>query len=1678
MNGPATEKSEKTGASLQPASTVDTTHDVPDRIPGFHGLNMLVNATSTRIYRGTRSSDDTPVILKVIREEGRNRETLARQQHEHDLLASISSQFVIRTYGLTESDTGPVQVMEDIGGESLDRLYQDQRPDTAELLVILNSLVSGLADIHRAGLIHKDINPANVVFNPGTGELRIIDFGIATRLAQEEVQGARADLVPGTTAYMSPEQTGRMNRLIDYRSDYYALGATLYQLLTGRLMFLASEPIEWFHCHIARRPTPPAELVRGVPVALSNLTMKLLEKNAENRYQSAHGILADLEQCQFLLRDGQELAAFPLGRKDIPERFRIPAKLYGREKALRELTRAFDNAYDRMSVALVAGQSGNGKTSLINELYKPITARKSYFIRGKFDQLHRDIPYSGLTVALRDLMRQVLTESPQRIAELRSRLQASLGGNARLMTDMIPELELILGEQPEVEPLAALESEQRFRLTLFSFFRVFSTGEHPLVLVLDDLQWADNSTLRLADLLVDQEEGEHLLVIGAYRDNEITPDHPLVGILAELSKTDTPITAIRVDPLALADVTQMLADTLHAEPGDVAPLAELVLQKTGGNPFFIDEFLQEQYRQGNITFDQHKGNWTWDPEQLDQQQITDNVAELMSRKLQRLSPATNKLMQLAACAGNRFTLDTLALMTQASPQKVAAAARQAIQEGLIRPIRDAWQLTELEQGKVADQALTIEFVFIHDRIQEAAYEQMPLATREKAHWRIGHLLLEACNHKPHDDMLFAIVNHLNLSSRLITTDEQRLEVCQLNLKAGQRARLAASYSIAFGHFQKAIHLYGEGKRIWNSHYDLALALYTNGAETAAYVGDPKAMDRFVETGLEHARTVLERVPFHEVQISTLIARGELAKAISIAKFVLAELGHKYPRKPNQAHVIAGFLRVKQRMRKYNLEQIEALPDMTDPTQMAAIRIGASLGSAAMFAEPKLLPLMVFRGIQITLDYGHSPGGVTCFSVLGSIYASETGDVDLGIALGQLAIRIAQRPERRHVLGRALHLHGSIVQHWKEPLANCLPTLREASRVCMEHGDFEYSIHATNILCEYAYHCSSDLEYVQEQVSADLARFRSLQLSHLLMHQASRLQMILNLRGLNDHPEKLSGQAYDIDDMLPRHEVTRDGPLIDYVKLKRLYLEYLFETDIHTTEDKAHLARSMSNVRGFFGANWSWYLCGLAYLREAANTTRDQRLKLMPNINRHIRMVRNLAERSPGNFSNKYQLLVAEKLRLTGKPFEAHSAYDRAIELSRQIGFLNEEALANELCGTMHLDAGRNTLGEPYLRRARQLYHRWGAVAKVRHMEKKYPQLAVDSPVATAGGTTVTSLDVVDVTSLMKALKAIANEQIHSRMVSAVISTAIEFAGAQRGVLALRDAKQNLCIEAEMDVDGKEPTILQSKPVDTYPMACRQVLNYVARTREGLVIDDALSGSGKLPGLNMDPYIQRHQVRSVLCLPIIASSADEEELIGLLYLENNHLSHCFTASRFGALEIIGMSAAGRLELSRKATVDGLTNLFNHEYFQNILRQEMAGVHRYQKELSLLLIDIDHFKRFNDTWGHQLGDKVLRDVSDLIRECCRDGDTAARYGGEEMAVILPGAGLDDAMAVGERIRKAIENHNIHANGEQIHITVSLGVAVADHSVTDGAALIKKADTALYESKANGRNQLTVG
>jgi len=1649
---------------------------VKDYFPAYEVDAVVFYGDPTRIYRARRRSDSKTFMLKTLRDERTAREAAALLKHEYDVTRRLNVPGVIQVFSLERHNNLPVIELEDFGGDSLDNIARQRRISIEEVLQIAVQVSQGLNDIHKANIMHKDINPSNIVFNPFTGVAKIIDFGISTTFTREQAALTSPQTFEGSLPYISPEQTGRMNRSIDYRTDFYSFGVTLYELLTRQPVFIVSEPIEWLHCHIAKQPVPPDQIDPSIPRQLSVIVMKLLSKTAEDRYQSARGITFDLKRCLKEFQTTGTIPPFPLAQQDISDRFQIPQRLYGRENEVAQLMVSFDQVRrGKCKMILVSGYSGIGKTCLIKEIYKPVTERKGHFVTGKFDQLKRNIPYSALSAALRDLVRQLLTEPEERLAVFRNRIQHALGQNGQLMIDIIHELALIIGPQPKTPDVPSLEAEQRFHRVFQHFIQVFCGPDHPLVIFLDDLQWADNASMKLIDLLIGNDAvATHLLLIGAYRDNELTSSHPVTLWLKELGSGNVFYEDIRLRPLSLEHLTNLLSDTLSVDRRTAAPLAEIVERKTAGNPFFTEEFLKNLYHEGLIVFSGEEQRWTWDIDCIQNRQMTENVVDLMTCNLKKMPEDSLGLIELGACIGFRFALMELSLVSEKFLAVVAECLRPAIQEGLIAPLGDAYQLLELEQDP-SIKDVTVEFAFAHDRIHQAAYALLDDTRKRQAHLNIGRLLQNHLHPGQQKEKLFDISYHLNMGSTLIGDAEERAMLCRLNLDVGKQAKRSNAYQPAFSYFKKAIALLSDDA--WDTRYHFTLELYTEAAEAAYLTVDYESMDQLLETSFVRAENLLDKVKLYLVKISACMARGQLLEAINIAKSALSQLGIRYPANPTKRHVVMELLKLKWRLRNTTLEDWRKRPEMTDAKHLAIMKIGGHIGGAAMFAQPNLLPLLILKAVKISFKYGHAPQSLVAYAGLGMILADALGDVERGDGYGKLALEIMERLQVKTIEGRIRHVYNAMVRHWREPIRNTLEPLHQAYLLCLEHGDFEYAAHAVAVRTLIAFEAGRDLKHLFTDFTEIHAMMKPLKQGPRIHYTENSIQKIDNLIGNVAEPSILKGRYYDIDKMFEIHKETGDKSLMFIDCISQVFLSYMFGKyeEALGYSDIAQ-AGADEGLQGMYFQVPYLLMDSLVRLANMAGADVLTRRRLMHQVSKNISRFKRWVKTNPTNTLNKLRLIQADRLRVLGKDLEANALFEESGRFAMAQGFVHEEALAYELCGKMHVRSGRLTLGLPYLGKARDLYRLWGAQAKVDDLHTHFPQLVIEEERKTGTATFGAPLSAVDIGSLMKALKTIAEETVHSSMVEKIIAIAIEFAGAQKGMLMLRNAEGVLHIEAEADVDGGDLRILQSIPVDKGDVP-QGVINYVARTGSSIVIHDAQKAGEQIPGLETDPYIREKTVRSLLCLPILTGDKQKRELIGMLYLENNRASGSFTQERFDTLEIICLSAAGRLELSWKAAIDGLTGLFNHDYFQNILKREFELARRHGHHLSLILMDIDHFKRFNDTWGHQVGDLVLKEVSQIIKASCRGGDVVARYGGEEMVAILPMTSVEDAEIVAERIRKQIEAHRVTHKNEQLNVTISLGLACMNSTTTDKDNLIRRSDSALYRSKAGGRNRLTV-
>ncbi len=956
-------------------------------LPGYKIKEEICSGVGTVIYRGYDEQEQKSVIVKVLSSEYPTLEEIARLRQEYTIPQSLDGEGIVKPYSLEKYQNGLALISEDFGGQSLKQVLISQPIPLSEFLRIAIALTETLGELHQVPIIHKDINPSNIIINPETGEVRITDFGIASRLSQENPTIDNPNLLEGTLAYISPEQTGRMNRRIDYRTDFYSLGATFYEVLTKKVPFTATDPMELVHCHLAKQPVPPHQLIGDIPEPVSSIVMKLLAKNAEQRYQSAAGLKFDLETCLAQLQATGKIENFIPAQQDRASQLLIPQKLYGREAEVATLMDAFERVrLGATEMMLVSGYSGIGKTSIVNEVHQPIVAARGYFLAGKFEQFKRNIPYSALIQVFGSLMRQLLTESSQKLAIWKEKLLDALGPNGKAIVDVIPEVELIIGEQPEVPLLGPTESQNRFNRVFQQFIHVFCQPEHPLVVFLDDLHWADSASLKLIELMSADPDRQYLLVIGAYRDHEVSPTDPLMLTLEKIQETEAVVNQIAIEPLEMQHVSQLVAETLGetAEADHTKLLAELVFRKTGGNPFFLTQFLKTLYSEKLLIYDLSSGNWQWDIRKIQAVGITDyNVVELIARNIGKLPEATQQVLKLAACLGNQFNLEVLAIANQASTTITAGQLWEALQAGLILPLSDAYKIPLVfgEEEAAAVRDVKVDYKFLHDRVQQATYSLIPKSEKKATHLKIGHLLLNNTTPEARKENIFALVNQLNFGTDLLTAQSEKDELAQLNLIAGQQAKAAMAYQSALNYLKVGLELLADDS--WTDNYDLTLTLYVEAVEAEYLNSNFEQSQVLAEVALHRAKTLLEKAKVYELKIQSYIARNRMQEAIDTGMQALEILEVRLEQEPPQILTI---------------ETLVSLPEMTQPYKLAALRILIVLIDPSYIANPRLSLLITFTMVNLCIKYGNSPLATYAYVYYGLLLCGPLLNIDAGIDL--------------------------------------------------------------------------------------------------------------------------------------------------------------------------------------------------------------------------------------------------------------------------------------------------------------------------------------------------------------------------------------------------------------------------------------------------------------------------------------------------------------------------------------------------------------------------------------------------------------------------------------------------------------------------------------------------------
>ncbi|MEM8642224.1 MAG: AAA family ATPase [Cyanobacteria bacterium P01_G01_bin.54] len=1563
-------------------------------LEGYQDVESIYTGARTLVHRAVRLQDEQPVIVKVLRNPHPHFNELVQFRNQYVITRHLEHPHILRPLALERYGNGYALVMPDRGAISLPDYWQTSQPSLPEFLAIGIQLADALHYLRQQRIIHKDIKPANILIHPDTGEIEVIDFSIASLLPKEQQQFVNPNQLEGTLAYISPEQTGRMNRGIDYRTDFYSLGITFYELLTGELPFDSDDPMDLLHSHIAKAPPPPHEQA-PMPKVLSALILKLMAKNVEERYQSALGLRYDLERCLKAVEATDEIPAFPLGDRDVCDRFIIPERLYGRETEVQSLLKAFDRvAMGDNELMLVAGFSGIGKTAVVNEVHKPIVAKRGYFIKGKFDQFNRNIPFSAFVQAFRELIGQLLGESERELTRWREKIGAALGENGQVLVDVIPELEQIIGTQPPVPELSGNAAQNRFNLLFQKFIDVFTNVEHPLVMFLDDLQWADSASLNLLKVLLKDRDVGFLLLLGAYRDNEVSPNHPLMLTLAELEKKQAAISTLTLGPLQSAQINQLVAATLGCEPSLAEPLTNLVYQKTKGNPFFTTQFLKGLHEDALIAFNPDVGYWECDLIKVQDAALTDDVVEFMVGRLRKLPMVTQNVLKLAACIGNRFELETLAIVCDRPRDEVASDLWLSLQAGSVVPESETYRFFQggaQEDDHVKD--VLISYRFLHDRVQQAAYSLIEDTQKQATHLKIGQLLLQSSDDLEGEDNIFNIVNHLNFGGDLAIQTGQlsRSELARLNLQAARKAKHSTAYSAAIGYTNVGLDLLAEES--WEgseAEYQLTLDLHNEAVEAQHLCTHFEKAEELAQIVLQKAHTLLDKVKVYTLQIEALIARNQLREAVDKALNVCEALG--YPLSLNAE----GLKTIKPLPA---LEELDQFSEMVDLAQFATMRLLVLTTGPAYMSGHEALPHITLKMVNLSLEYGHSSLASYAYGMYGLVLCSTPEHIESGYHASRLSRQLLEDYDAKELTSKISTLI-NICRHLKEPARNSVNgkvlDLTIGIDRGLEFGDIVYAGYCALWFGIQVVFVGEPLADMETKLVAYAALMRKYKLDYSYTPVEICRQLTLNLQGQVDNVLVLTGESYD-EAQLETLKTT-NTMVYFFACLAKLALHYIlrdYETAIYYADEAiAYEAAAPASVPL---THYRFYETLTRLAVYSPDAPLAEQAACFERVITNLETMAIWAQTAPMNYQHKYNLMLAQTMACLAQhegapelyeqsrviawakergyapetgttpeseadrlqqqyegvrtwaasnghsPRQSHpktaaeyhlaalTHYEQTIMGANHHGFIQDEALANELAAQFYLAIGKEKAALGYMQDAYYCYSRWGAKAKTDDLEICYPQLlepilqqtlshsfsvletvstlaVTDTRVSTHAASQVTRSSSsttinasLDFATILRAAQVLTSTIELDLLIDKLTQIILQNSGGDRGVLVLPDEEGHWSVKAIATPDGTQicrDSLEES--METLPV---KLIQYAKNTRKTVLINDAY-----FDGPIVSDYVLKHQPRSGFCLPLL----NQGQLMGVLYLENRLVSGVFTHDRQTVINFLSSQAAIALQ----------------------------------------------------------------------------------------------------------------------------------------------------------------------
>ncbi|MEO6894260.1 MAG: adenylate/guanylate cyclase domain-containing protein [Ginsengibacter sp.] len=1460
-------------------------------IKNIDHANVIHYGFDSIIIKSDSKGMGKPSCIKILKDEFAPKEKLAQLNNELDLCSKLKCVNVRKPIRREKVGENEALVLEYIEGEDLSKILATEKLSFSRQLHIATDLAVALACIHKENIFHRRIHPSNIIIEQSTNKIYLIDFALATEgnvfteaiitFSEKEIESLK---------YIAPEQTGRINHIVDHRADLYSMGLIFYRLFTGQLPFDSEARLELMYANIAKTPDKPHHLNPQIPEVISEIIMKLLSKNAEDRYQSAFGVKADLEKCmeQFNANasiDDLKKAGFSIAGLDFSGKLNFTNTLYGREKELKKLNELYEDCTKgEKKILLIAGDSGSGKSTLIEEFKNSVFRKKGIFLKGKFDQVSSEAPYPTIVQTFNELVQLILAGDKLFKAKWTRKIADAVGNSGKILTQFMPGIEALIGKQGESTELTGLEAQNRFNYEFVRFFKSIADKDSPLVLFVDDIQWADSSSLNLFKIIIENRDLGYAMLVGSYRKKEVGIDHPLFKKLVELKDDQVPVEEIKLGDLSYQDVYLLISETLVTRQENISTLSHIIFTKTKGNPFYVKQFLKSIYEEGLLHFDFDSLQWKFNTDLILQMNVSGNVVELMTSFILKLPEETLDLLKTASTIGTSFTKRNLSVIKQMSERKIESLLNLSVTEGLII---------------VSDE----EYKFGHDRIQQAVYSLISEDDKAKMHLLNGQRLTAIYNENELDEKLFDLIRQWNLGAEKIVSKIEKDNLAKLNLRAGKKAITSTAFLQALSYFERGLKILEE--KDWQDQYQFILELTTDAADAAYLSGDYAKVELYVNKVLNHSQSLIDSVKAYEIDIKKLIAQNKHYEAVTKGLDILKKMDIHLPLKPGKFAVLKDLLKIKFLLRNKSMDYYNQLPEMKDPEKSAAMRILSDIASASFFAVPDLVPLLAFKMIRLTIRYGLSRKSPFSFVAYGYILSVFLNEIDRGISFGEIALHLAKKIHATESIASIVSTNNLFLVHRRVPITETIPNLEKAFTSGLESGDNEYTSYAAHNIVYQLYimgYSLPDLAKRAETLELKIEKFQQdLTLKRLrLFHQS-----ILNLIEEKEHPDIISGEIFDESEM-DITEVSKSNEIyFQNLYLQKMHLALIFNLESNGGKYIPIVEKYQESVKGTTLYPLFYFYRSLIITDIAPNSTTKK--SVLNQVKKDIDEIKKYEKYCPADYNHKVLLLEAEYKYLEGDNEEAKILYDKALKAGTQTNIASDLAYTWERAGRFFLNTKQDLLANFYLQNAYRIYKRWGALAKLKQMESQYTQLR-----GGAGAEWQTQLMDeankgqtinVDLETVLKASVALSGEIILPRLLKKMMQIIMENAGAQSGFLVMEKGGEKY-VQAEIRANTQEIKIMQSIPVSGSDQLAESIVSYVYLTQDTVILDDAC----KSDLFGNDNFIKSHNCKSILCIPLMNMG----KIQAVIYLANDLTSGAFTAKGVAILKLLASQMAISIE----------------------------------------------------------------------------------------------------------------------------------------------------------------------